>query len=146
MKEVELTAEKIKTIFENLPFDADDATVTTDLVFERSRQGELTMRYGHIWAQAGRMRQKVERQLKRVRAKVELEFRTGEREIEIKITEGAIKAMVEIAEEVEAAEEALAEATYWYNVCANYDKAIMQRMDLIRYLHQEQNRNVQQYG
>ncbi len=141
-----MNAEAIRALFNSLPLDPGDATVTSDLASERSRQGELTMRYGHIWAQAGRMRQKAERQVKRVRAQVELEYRQGTRQPPVKITEASIKAMVDSAQDVEDAEEAYAEATYWYNISANYDRAISQRMDLIRYLQQEQYRNVQQFG
>lgn len=133
-----MTTDAIRTLFKSILLNPDDATVTADLSYERSRQGELTMRYGHVWAKAGRMRQQAERQVKRVRAQVELEYRSGKREPPVKITEASIKAMVDSADEVEDAEEAYAEATYWYNISANYDRAISQRMELIRYMQQEQ--------
>ena len=54
--------------------------------------------------------------------------------------------MVETDEDVVMAEKILIEATYWYNIATNYDKAISQRMDLIRIISKDMNKDTTQYS
>lgn len=143
-----LTLETIKTIFSNVEMDRDDAIVLRDnLNAEVDKQGEMTMRYGFLWAQSGKLKLLAERQVKKVRAQVELEYRSGVRgDIAEKKTEAGIKAMVESDVDVEMAELIEVEAVYWYNVCLNYYNAISQRMDLIRIIHKDISRDATQYA
>ncbi len=143
-----LTLETIKTIFTNVEMERDDAIVSrTNLNAEVDKQGEFTMRYGFLWAQAGKLKLLAERQVKKVRAQVELEYRSGARgDISEKKTEGTIKALVESDADVDMAELVEIEATYWYNVCLNYHNGISQRMDLIRIIHKDISRDATQYA
>lgn len=143
-----LSLETIKTVFSQIQFNKDDGVVVrSNFNLEVDRQGGLTIEYGYIWAQAGKMKLKAERQVKMVRAQVELEYRSGERgNPNEKKTEASIKALVETDADVVMAEKILIEATYWYNIATNYDKAISQRMDLIRIISKDMNKDTTQYS
>ena len=136
-----LSMETLKTVFENMAFNQEDGTVVRDnLNAEVDKQGKLTMHYGFIWAQAGKLKLLAERQVKKVRAQVELEYRSGERgDANEKKTEASVKALVETDPDVDMAEKIEIEAVYWYNVCSNYYNAMSQRMDLIKIIHKDMN-------
>ena len=136
-----LSMETLKTVFENIAFKQEDGTVVRDnLNAEVDKQGQLTMHYGFIWAQAGKLKLLAERQVKKVRAQVELEYRSGVRgDANEKKTEASVKALVETDPDVDMAEKIEIEAVYWYNVCSNYYNAMSQRMDLIKIIHKDMN-------
>lgn len=136
-----LSMETLKTVFENMAFNQEDGTVVRDnLNAEVDKQGQLTMHYGFIWAQAGKLKLLAERQVKKVRAQVELEYRSGERgDANEKKTEASVKALVETDPDVDMAEKIEIEAVYWYNFCSNYYNAMSQRMDLIKIIHKDMN-------
>lgn len=136
-----LSMETLKTVFGNMAFNQEDGTVVRDnLNAEVDKQGKLTMHYGFIWAQAGKLKLLAERQVKKVRAQVELEYRSGERgDANEKKTEASVKALVETDPDVDMAEKIEIEAVYWYNVCSNYYNAMSQRMDLIKIIHKDMN-------
>jgi len=136
-----LSLDTLKTVFENVAFNQDDGTINRDnFNAEVDRQGQLTMHYGFIWAQAGKLKLLAERQVKKVRAQVELEYRSGARgDANEKKTEASIKALVETDPDVDMAEKIEIEATYWYNFCNNYYNAMSQRMDLIKIIHKDLN-------
>lgn len=137
-----LSMETLKTVFSNMAFNQDDGTVVRDnLNAEVDKQGQLTMHYGFIWAQAGKLKLLAERQVKKVRAQVELEYRSGARgDANEKKTEASVKALVETDPDVDTAEKIEIEAVYWYNVCSNYYNAMSQRMDLIKIIHKDMNK------
>lgn len=137
-----LSMETLKTVFSNMAFNQEDGTVVRDnLNAEVDKQGQLTMHYGFIWAQAGKLKLLAERQVKKVRAQVELEYRSGERgDANEKKTEASVKALVETDPDVGMAEKIEIEAVYWYNVCSNYYNAMSQRMDLIKIIHKDMNK------
>jgi len=136
-----LSFDALKTVFSNMAFNQDDGTVVRDnFNAEVDKQGQLTMHYGFIWAQAGKLKLTAERQVKKVRAQVELEYRSGARgDANEKKTEASIKALVETDPDVDMAEKIEIEAVYWYNVCSNYYNAMSQRMDLIKIIHKDMN-------
>lgn len=136
-----LSMETLKTVFGNMAFNQEDGTVVRDnLNAEVDKQGKLTMHYGFIWAQAGKLKLLAERQVKKVRAQVELEYRSGERgDANEKKTEASVKALVETDPDVDMAEKIEIEAVYWYNFCSNYYNAMSQRMDLIKIIHKDMN-------
>lgn len=137
-----LSMETLKTVFSNMAFNQEDGTVVRDnLNAEVDKQGQLTMHYGFIWAQAGKLKLLAERQVKKVRAQVELEYRSGARgDANEKKTEASVKALVETDPDVDTAEKIEIEAVYWYNVCSNYYNAMSQRMDLIKIIHKDMNK------
>lgn len=137
-----LSMETLKTVFSNMAFNQEDGTVVRDnLNAEVDKQGQLTMHYGFIWAQAGKLKLLAERQVKKVRAQVELEYRSGARgDANEKKTEASVKALVETDPDVGMAEKIEIEAVYWYNVCSNYYNAMSQRMDLIKIIHKDMNK------
>ena len=52
-----LSMETLKTVFSNMVFNQEDGTVVRDnLNAEVDKQGQLTMHYGFIWAQAGKLK------------------------------------------------------------------------------------------
>lgn len=137
-----LSMETLKTVFSNMAFNQEDGTVVRDnLNAEVDKQGQLTMHYGFIWAQAGKLKLLAERQVKKVRAQVELEYRSGARgDANEKKTEASVKALVETDPDVDMVEKIEIEAVYWYNVCSNYYNAMSQRMDLIKIIHKDMNK------
>lgn len=137
-----LSMETLKTVFSNMAFNQEDGTVVRDnLNAEVDKQGQLTMHYGFIWAQAGKLKLLAERQVKKVRAQVELEYRSGARgDANEKKTEASVKALVETDPDVDMAEKIEIEAVYWYNMCSNYYNAMSQRMDLIKIIHKDMNK------